>query len=42
MITTSGILKALSICNRLKPSATKARHNSRLFVMLNKSRKKGV
>jgi len=42
MITTSGILKALAICNKLKPSKTKARHASRLFVMLNKSRVKGV
>jgi len=38
-MTTTNILKAISICNKLKPSATKARHISRLFTMLNKSRK---
>jgi hypothetical protein len=30
--------KALSICNRLKPSPTKARHVSRIFSRLNKLR----
>lgn len=30
--------RALSICNRLKPSATKGRHASRIFSAINKLR----
>lgn len=34
------IKKAIAICNRLKPSATKAYHIGRLFTILNKARAK--
>ena len=30
--------RALSICNKLKPSPTKARHASRIFRAINKAR----
>ena len=38
-MNTDKIRKAIAICNRLKPSETKAKHISRLFTMLNKARK---
>lgn len=38
-MTIDNIKKAISICNRLSPSETKARHISRLFTMLNRARK---